>query len=423
MPRHVRSAKTVESEKVKAARIAVTGVGLITPLGVSCAQTWQRLMAAERAPRWIRLGTDGGARREGIFSMLYGAAPPGWPEGPRSLIAYARQAAREAAARAALPPAALPAAACVIGTSKIDLSDIDQLDDATTQWAGNDAITARDLFASSAAAAVASDLGCEAAAFAPVAACATGLLSVVRAAQLIREGVCPVALAGGADASLHPGLLASYARLGVLAPPGDDPARACRPFARDRCGFAVGEGAGMLLLEDWEHALRRGARPLAEWIDGLCLSDPTGLTTIDESGEALDAALTRLRERPGCGWNRQSPPVISVHGTATRMNDLAEGNALRRHFGSAAARLPGFGVKGALGHLMGAAGAAEAAISVLALHEQTLPPTVNHDEPDPECAIDFHAGRARPMEMRSLLKISLGFGGHLAVGLFRRAEP
>ncbi|MEK6249256.1 MAG: hypothetical protein N2C12_13825, partial [Planctomycetales bacterium] len=179
----------------------------------------------------------------------------------------------------------------------------------------------------------------------------------------------------------------------------------------------VGEGASTLILEDWEQAISRGATPLAEWIDGIIGCDPTGLTGVDSTGETLAALIDRLLARNDVRPSQVS--AISYHGTATQMNDLTEARAIQMTLGDWPI---GFGVKGAIGHLLGAAGAVETAFGVLALRDQVLPPTANHISHDPSCPNRVTRSEAVHQPIEYLLKTSLGFGGHLAVGLLKRAE-
>lgn len=399
-------------------RVALTGVGLVTPLGTTRESTWNGILDARRCVDWISaesLGFPASAFR----SPPFGAAVQ-W-DGPCSdrLVTFARAAAREAADHARLHRDDLRHAACVIGTSKINLAEYDQ-------WVLNPSECREScavLFPSHAASQVAADLGCEVGAVAPVAACATGLVALIQAASLIQSGKCPIAIAGGADASLHPGLLSSYRRLGVLAQPLDDPGRACRPFDADRTGFAVGEGAGALVLEDWDRAKERDAPILAEWIDGIIGSDPDGMTRIESHGAGLAALIRKLLERNSLSCH--DIDVVSLHATATELNDLAEGAAMDAIFRDRAHPVPAFGIKGAIGHLMGAAGAVETAIGVLSLRHQKLPTTVNHEKWGDIPSKGFLITRQHQQlqsPLRILLKVSMGFGGTIAAALLRYAE-
>jgi 3-oxoacyl-[acyl-carrier-protein] synthase II len=242
-----------------------------------------------------------------------------------------------------------------------------------------------------------------------VAACATGLAACLRGFELIRDGRCDVVLAGSSDASLQPAILGSFQRLGVLARPSDDPATACRPFDRHRSGFVIGEGAGCLVLESFEHAVARGARWYAEWESGRMLSDPSGLTQLDPHGQSLQRLLSDLRNEVG-----ELPDYMNLHGTATLPNDRVESAAIRAVLGTDADGISYSSLKGGLGHLLGAAGSVELAASLLAIRDQTVPPTVNLETADPELTLDFTPRQSRQRSIDRVWKLSLGFGGHLS---------
>ena len=244
---------------------------------------------------------------------------------------------------------------------------------------------------------------------APVAACATGLAACLRGFELIRDGRCNVVLAGSSDASLQPAILGSFQRLGVLARSTEDPATACRPFDRHRSGFIVGEGAGCLVLESLEHAIARGASWYAEWESGRMLSDPSGLTQLDPQGLSLQRLLRDLHNEV-----RELPDYLNLHGTATLPNDRVESAAIRAVLGTAADGIACSSLKGGLGHLLGAAGSVELAASLLAIRDQTVPPTVNLETADPELTLDFTPQQSRQRRIDRVWKMSLGFGGHLS---------
>jgi 3-oxoacyl-[acyl-carrier-protein] synthase II len=219
-------------------------------------------------------------------------------------------------------------------------------------------------------------------------------------------------LAGGTDAMLNPMGLIAFGLLAVLSTRRDDPARASRPFDRDRDGFVMGEGATLLLLETRDHAERRGARPLAQVAGyGVC-SDAYRITDEREDGdgcaEAMRRALADANVDPG------DIDYVNAHGTGTRMNDKTEVHALRRLFGSRLARIPVSSTKSQVGHLVAAAGAVEAGACILALRHQVVPPTINYDTPDPECDIDVVPNVPRPAPIRTVLSNSFGFGGQNA---------
>lgn len=392
-----------------AVRIAMTGVGMVTPLGLTAETSWQGLYSGRRAAAWL----ESEAPR---LPRSCGAKVPVEFETSERLVPFARRAATEAITQSGISKSALRSAACVFGTSKIDMPYFDQFvrsPEAASSVSFFDVVSP-----SSAARSIASDWGCEGGVICPVLACATGLASLIRGAGLIQEGTCPTVIAGSSDAALHSGLLASYRRLGVHARTGDDPATACRPFDRTRSGFVVGEGAACLVLEEWDQAQTRGAPILAEWIGGAVASDPSGLTSVNPDGAALVEIVRRLLK-----VHQLTPDdisCISLHGTATRQNDAAEVAALQSLFGHRVERPFAFGLKGAIGHLMGAAGSVEAAASVMSLKHQMLLPTCNHSEADERLPVIL-SPQGMPAPIDIILKVSLGFGGHVAAALLRRA--
>lgn len=238
----------------------------------------------------------------------------------------------------------------------------------------------------------------------PVAACASGLISVIQGAQLIRSGSCDVCIVGSADASLRASVLASFHRLGVTAKSAE-PNSACRPFDRDRDGFIIGEGGAVMILESREHAAQRGVPSYGKLASGGWLTDTTGLTQIDGSGSVVEEVLKR------CTDATSPPDLVSLHGTGTTTNDLAESHGVQRTFGER--RPPCFGVKGAIGHLLGAAGSVEFALMLLAMKHGVVPGTANLTNLDENCCVDVESA-VRQAPIDSAIKLSLGFGGHVA---------
>jgi len=255
---------------------------------------------------------------------------------------------------------------------------------------------------------------------APVTACASGGHALVVGAGLIRRGAVDVALVGAAEASLHPMILGSYRRMGVLADAGDDPATSVRPFSASRRGFAIGEGAGVLVLESLASARRRGAEPIAfvrGWAGGCQTS---GLIDMEPEGETLAHLLRQALERA------RTPPedvdYVNAHGTATVSNDAAEARAIRTALGSAAARASVSSTKGSHGHLLGAAAAVELVLTVLAMRQGTVPPTANLTDPDPQVGLDCTPLAARRRRIRRALKIASGFGGQMLAIVLAAAD-
>jgi len=256
----------------------------------------------------------------------------------------------------------------------------------------------------------------------PVTACASGGHAIAWAAGLIRRGVVDAAVVGAAEASLHPMVLGCYRRMGVLADAGADPATSVRPFSATRRGFAIGEGAGVLVLESPQVAARRGAEPLAfvkGWATG---SHTAGLIEVDASGESLGRlirdALARSRTPP------ETVDYVHAHGTATPANDLAEARAIRGGLGPAADRVSVSSTKGVHGHLLGAATAVETVLTVLAMRRSLVPPTANLTDPDPGIRLDCTPLRARRRAIRCAVKTASGLGGQMvALVLSPSREP
>jgi 3-oxoacyl-[acyl-carrier-protein] synthase II len=255
---------------------------------------------------------------------------------------------------------------------------------------------------------------------APVAACATGLVAVLQGVDMIRRGVCDLAFAGSVDASLEPILLAAFRKMGALAR-HDRPAGAVvRPWDRDRSGFAVGEGGAILVLERADLARQRGVLPYAAIAGGRLGSDAYHETDLNPDPAGLAHLIRRALETADVSASEIDH--VNVHGTATRANDPLECRALRLALGSHADEVACSANKSQIGHLLGAAGAAELAITCLAIRDGFVPPTLNLDRPDPACDLDGTPQVGRPRAILAALKLSIGFGGHLAAAVLCRPE-
>lgn len=394
---------------------------MVTPAGVGWDASWRGLVGGRS------------------YCRETGGSDLGWPTTPRKLdegrfaaavapyadrnlrrdplIAFARDAGGEALREAGLTPrrngTVDPSFGCVAGTSKGGLLTVLETfrGPASAPFEFDPGLVARCL---------AADFGLGAGAIAPVAACATGLVAIGHAADLVRHGCWTAALAGGADASLHPAVLASYRRLGVLARGDGDVERWARPFDADRRGFVIGEGAGFVVLESWETARARGARPWAEIAGYGATSDAGGLVRSTEDPEPLARAISLALLHAGCAPG--DIDAITLHGTGTRPNDPVESAAIRAALGDRASRIPCWSAKGTIGHLLGACGAVELVASCLMLREGIVPPTANLQRLDPACALDVVRDRPRETPLRTVLKTSLGFGGHCVAMVLRRAE-
>ncbi len=248
--------------------------------------------------------------------------------------------------------------------------------------------------------------------FGTVSACASGAHAIGEALRLLRAGDADVMLAGGAEATITPMALAGFGSARALSTRNDDPQRASRPFDRDRDGFVMGEGAGVLVLETEEHARRRGAPLLCELGGYGASADAYHLTAPSEDGSGAARAMRRALDDAGIPL--EDVTYINAHGTSTPTGDPAEVTAVKRVFGAHAARLMMSSTKSMTGHLLGAAGGLEAVVTALTLSRGIVPPTTNLENPDPQCDLDFVPHQARALRVRAALSNSFGFGGHNA---------
>ena len=255
--------------------------------------------------------------------------------------------------------------------------------------------------------------------YATVSACASGAHAIGESVQAIRSGQADLMLSGGAEATITELCFAGFCSMKATSTRNDEPERASRPFDRERDGFVMGEGAGVVVLEEEERAKKRGARIYARVIGYGLTSDAYHITAPDpEGGGAARAMEAALRD---AGLAKDEVQYINAHGTSTPLNDKMETAAVKRVFGEYARSLALSSTKSMTGHLLGAAGGVEFVASVLALYHGIIPPTINYEVPDPECDLDCVPNKAREATIRAVLTNSLGFGGHnvtLAVGRF-----
>jgi 3-oxoacyl-[acyl-carrier-protein] synthase II len=249
-------------------------------------------------------------------------------------------------------------------------------------------------------------------------ACSASTHSVGHAYRMVREGEVDAVIAGGAEAAITRLGVSAFAAMRALSRRNDDPKGACRPFERDRDGFVMGEGAGALILEDRDHALKRGARIRGEIIGYGQNGDAHHITAPSPEGEgAADCMRIALRD---AGIEPNEVNYVNAHGTGTAYNDLVETQALKRVFGAHAENLFISSTKSMTGHLLGAVGAVEAIYTVLSLQRGILPPTINYENPDPECDLDYVPNEAREVSVRIAMSNSFGFGGTNGSIVFRQ---
>ena len=250
-----------------------------------------------------------------------------------------------------------------------------------------------------------------------VSACATGANAIGEAAEMIRRGDVDAAICGGSEACLAPVVIAGFNMMGAESTYNDEPAKACRPFDMTRNGMVVGEGAGILVLENAEHAHARGAHTYGELIGYGTSADANSLAAPAAEGEGIGRAMQWALKRAGIAPTQVD--YINAHGTATKLNDLTETKAIKQVFGESAYRIPISSTKSMIGHLLGGAGAVESIVCLKAMRENILPPTINYATPDPECDLDYVPNTARQHTVRIALSNSIGLGGHNATVIFQ----
>ena len=266
---------------------------------------------------------------------------------------------------------------------------------------------------------VAIELGINGPNMAALSACATGLHSISTAMSMLQLNQADVMIAGGTESTITPLVVDAYSCMRVLSSRNDDPKRASRPFDRDRDGFVIGEGSGALVLERRSHAEARGARIYAVLGGVGMTADASSIAAPDEngtwSGKAMEIAMAEAELNP------EDIGYINAHGTSTPANDRTETKAIQRVFGEKSAVLPVSSCKSMIGHTLGAAGAIEAAATILAIYNGVLPPTINQDNPDPDCPLDTIPETARELQIKAALTNSFGFGGQNAVLAVKKA--
>ncbi|NLI58029.1 MAG: beta-ketoacyl-ACP synthase II [Clostridium sp.] len=253
-----------------------------------------------------------------------------------------------------------------------------------------------------------------------VTACATSTNAIGDAFKVIQRGDADVIITGGTEASITPVSFAGFCSMKAMSV-CEDPKTACRPFDADRDGFVMGEGAGILVIEELEHALKRGANIIAEIVGYASTNDAYHITAPDPEGKGsmmcMKMAIKDANLEP------EDIDYINAHGTSTEFNDKFETNAIKVVFGERAYKLPVSSTKSMTGHLLGAAGAIEAIISALSIRDGFIPPTINYKTPDPECDLDYVPNKGREAEVSCVLSNSLGFGGHNASIIIKKYQP
>jgi len=390
-------------------RVVVTGVGTVTALGSCVSEMWPKLASGQSGVRYV--GDDSlcvplGATPDYQSIEKFGSMD--------ACSGFSLLAAEEAVRDAGLSEDALREMDIVFGTSKGGLRSFERASAALRRHGpiGLPPSFLNDFVTNAASDRIAAHLGSMGSRLNFVSACATGTHSIIMAARRIAAGKSRITLAGSGEASLTPLVVAAFDRMGVLSHGTAEPMTAMRPYHRRRDGFVIGEGSGAMVLESLESALERGARIRAEvkgWALGgeahhLSAMDPSGQSIASRIRYALDMARIEARDLN----------YINSHGTATQQNDVVETRSFKLALGDNARNVPISSTKPMTGHLLGATGSVEAVITILAIENNFVPPTINLDEPDPECDLNYtpNVGVSRPVQ--TALTLNYGFGGQIA---------
>lgn len=410
-------------------RVVVTGLGMMTPLGLDTPSTWSALLAGQSGIGTLEVGFDlskfptriGGQVR-GFDATRYMSSKDA--RRMDTFIQYGVAAAQEAItdARLEVTPENAERIGLSIGSGIGGIEGIEKNHLAFLENDHSPRKISPFFVPASIINMIAGNLsimhGIKGPNLAVVTACTSGAHNIALAARLIQAGDADVMLAGGAEMSTTPISLGGFSAARALSARNDEPMRASRPFDRDRDGFVMGDGAGILVLESLESAQARGATIYAELIGMGMSADAHHITQPSEGGEgAARCMVNALRD---AGLPPESIDYINAHGTSTPAGDIAETQAIKRAFGEHARHLAVSSTKSMTGHMLGAAGAVEAAFAILALRDQVIPPTINLDAPDPECDLDYVPHQAREASLDVVLSNSFGFGGTNGSLIFRR---
>jgi len=405
-------------------RVAVTGLGAITPVGNTAEETWRSAVAGKSGIDFIRsFDADGFPVRVAAEVKDFdpeGLAPPKELRRLDRNVQLALGAANEAVADSGLNGYDPMRVGIVFGSAIGGLIGIvDQAD--TLRERGADRVSPYfipSVLVDSASGQIAISLGIRGPNYAPVSACATGSHAVGEGAETIRRGDADAILAGGTEACMHPLILAGFCAMRGLAAEDEDPPKASRPFDATRAGFVMGEGACVLVLEELEAARARGATIYAEVLGYGASNDAYHMAAPEPEAvgvaDMMRAALKRADVDP------ERVGYINAHGTSTPLGDAAETKAIKDVFGGHAYDLAVSSTKSVMGHCFGAAGAIEAMMCVRAVHEGVLPPTINYRNPDPVCDLDYVPNEARETQVDVALSNAMGLGGHNACVLIGR---
>jgi 3-oxoacyl-[acyl-carrier-protein] synthase II len=410
-------------------RVVVTGIGLVTPLGTGVEKNWDALIAGRSGIRRISRFSNLEAYPSQIAGEVPDFSPADFIE-PKEIkkmdlfIQYAVAAAVMAMTDSGLKidTELAEQVGVIIGVGLCGIDTIETTKEAILQGGPRkiSPFFIPKVISNLAPGQIAIRHGAKGINLTPTSACASGTHAIGEAYHLIQRGLQDAVITGGAESAITPLAVGGFAAMKALSTRNDEPERASRPFDRDRDGFVIAEGSGVLILEERERALQRGAKIYAEVVGYAANGDAHHMTAPAPEGEGA-ARCMRLALKDA-GLAPTDVDYINAHGTSTEYNDANETMAIKKVFGEQAAKLAVSSTKSMTGHLLGAAGAVEGVFSALSLHHGLIPPTINYDNPDPQCDLDYVPNEARKADLKVVLSNSFGFGGTNACVILRRAE-
>ncbi len=410
-------------------RVVITGIGAITPLGLTWKESWTAMLEGQSAARRVTHFDPTGFPTQ-IAAMVKGFDPKRYMDFKDAkrlgrVTQFGWAATQEAVAHAELDMTREdPERVGIEIGSAFGALDILEEQSHTLRDHGPrriNPVVAPAVLISTTPCYVAIQLGIQGPVNSQVTACATGITSLGEAARRLQRGEVDVMIAGGSDAYTTPLIMAAFSRLGAMSTRNDEPERACRPFDRTRDGMVLGEGAVVMVMETLEHAQARGAPILAEFGGYGLTADAYNLAAPEPSGRGATSAMTKALTESGL--QPEDIHYICAHGTGTQLNDASETAAIKQALGEAAYQIPVSSVKSMVGHMMGAAGALAAAVLVQAINDGIVPPTINYQEPDPACDLDYVPNEARRIRVDAAMCNAFGFGGQNASLLLKRFQP
>jgi len=412
----------------KRKRVVVTGLGAVSPVGNNVADMWAALVAGKSGIDYItsfdttEFETRIAGEVKGFDASLYVSRKAVQRMDRFTQFAVAASLQAVQAARLTINAANALDCGVIIGNSVCGLLSISEQYKVLTEKGPSrvSPILAPTMTGDAASVQVSLILGAKGVNFATSSACSSGSDAIGQAYNLILLGDAKIMVAGGTEAPIMPIVIAAFSNIRALSAKNENPQEACRPFDAKRNGFVMAEGAGIVVLEEANHAIERGAPIIAELAGYGATSDAFHLIQPAPDGTSAATAVRLALKKSGISPDEID--YINAHGTATLLNDRTETNVIKTIFGERAKKIPISASKSMIGHLLGASGSIEAVITVLALLHGILPPTINLTHPDPECDLDYVPNVSRKAEIKTAVSNSFGFGGHNSVLIFRKYQ-